>query len=86
MTNTIFLFIEIHMNISLRNQLMKMQLTCCQKVRALTLRECNWTQEEVAADLGVRVRTNQRLEKDALLQEVGKDKVPLRKAGSGRKR
>ena len=42
-----------------------MQLTCCQKVRALTLRECNWTQQEVAADLGVNVRTIQRLEKDA---------------------
>ena len=63
-----------------------MQLTCCQKVRALTLRECNWTQEDVAADLGVTVRTIQRLEKEARRQNVGKDAAPLRKAGSGRKR
>ena len=63
-----------------------MQLTCCQKVRALTLRECNWTQQEVAADLGVNVRTIQRLEKDAALQKVGKEEAPVRKEGSGRKR
>ena len=50
------------------------------------MRECNWTQQEVAADLGVNVRTIQRLEKDAGLQKVGKDEAPVRKAGSGRKR
>ena len=50
------------------------------------MRECNWTQQEVAADLGVNVRTIQRLEKDAALQKVGKDEAPVRKAGSGRKR
>ena len=64
----------------------KMQLSCCQKVRAHTLRQCNWTQEEVAADIGVNVRTIQRLEKDVARQEDGKDEVPMRKPGSGRKR
>ena len=62
-----------------------MQLTCCQKVRALTLRECNWMQEDVAYELGLTVRTIQRLEKEARQQNVGKDAAPLRKAGSGRK-
>ena len=63
-----------------------MQLTCCQKVRALTLRECNWTQQEVAADLGVTVRTIQRLEREAEQQKIDKDVAPVRKAGSGRRR
>ena len=74
------------MNRNQRNQLCKVQLTCCQKVRALTLRECNWTQEEVAADIGMNVKTIQRLEKDAALQEDGKDEVPMRKPGSVSKR
>ena len=63
-----------------------MQLTCCQKVRALTLRECNWTQQEVAEEMGVTVRTIQRLEQEARRQKVGRDAAPLRIAGSGRKR
>ena len=72
-----------------RNQKCKMQLTCCQKVRARSLRECNWTQKVVADDLGVTVRTIQRLERlerDAELQKVGRDVAPVRKQGSGRKR
>ena len=68
------------------SQCLKMQLTCCQKVRALTLRECNWTQQEVAADLGVTVRTIQRLEREAEQQKIDKDVAPVRKAGSGRRR
>ena len=63
-----------------------MQLTCCQKVRALTLRECNWTQQEVAEEMGVTVRTIQKLEQEARRQKVGRDAAPLRIAGSGRKR
>ena len=74
------------MNRNQRNQLCKMELTCCKKVRALTLKECNWTQEEVAVKIGVNVRTIQRLEKDAALQEDVKDDVPMRKPGFGRKR
>ena len=64
----------------------KMQLTCCQKVRALTLRGCGWTLDEVAADLDVTVRTIQRLVKNVKVQKSGKDVAPLRRPGSGRKR
>ena len=66
--------------------MVKMQLTCCQKVRALTLRECGWTLEDVAAEMGVTVRTIQRIEKQAREQQVGKGVAPVRKVGSGRKR
>ena len=50
------------------------------------MRECNWTQQEVAADLGVTVRTIQRLEREAEQQKIDKDVAPVRKAGSGRRR
>ena len=38
-----------------------MQLSCCQQTRALKPLECFKTQEEVAENLGVSVRTIQRL-------------------------
>ena len=46
--------------------------------------QSTYVEEDVNADLGVNVRTIQRLEQDAALLEVGKDKAPLRKPGSGR--
>ena len=42
-------------------------------------------QEDVVDELGLTVRTIQRLEKEARQQNVGKGAAPLRKAGSGRK-
>ena len=42
------------------------------------MRECNWTQEDNTDELGVTVRTIQRLEKEARRQNVGKDTAPLR--------
>ena len=61
-----------------------MQLQEGDKVRALTLRECGWSQERVAADLGVHKRTIQRLEAKA--KKMKKGEIPQRKVGSGLKR
>ena len=61
-----------------------MHLQESDKVRALTLRECGWSQERVAADLGVHKRTIQRLETNA--KKLKKGEIPQRKVGSGPKR
>ena len=62
-----------------------MQLSCCQQTRALKLLECFKTQEEVAENLGVSVRTIQRLSVKVKEQTVAKAEAPQRKVGSGRK-
>ena len=58
-----------------------MQLRECDNVRALTLRECGWSQERVAADLGVHTRTIQRVESND--KKMKKGEIPQRKVGSG---
>ena len=47
------------------------------------MRECNWTQQEVAEEMGVTVRTIQRLEQEARRQKVGRVAALLRIAGFG---
>ena len=51
----------------------------------LTLLECSKTQEEVAEDLGVSLRTIQRLSVKAKEQNDAKAEAPQRKGGTGRK-
>ena len=58
-----------------------MQLKEKDKSRALTFRECGWIQARVAEDLGVNVRTIQRLEERS--KKLKKGEIPQRKVGSG---
>ena len=48
------------------------------------MRECGWTQARVAEDLGVNVRTIQRLEQRS--KKLKKGEIPERKVGSGPRR
>ena len=48
------------------------------------MRECGWTQARVAEDLGVNVRTIQRLEERS--KKLKKGEIPQRKVGSGPRR
>ena len=52
--------------------------------KALTFRECGWIQARVAEDLGVNVRTIQRLEERG--KKLKKGEIPQRKVGSGPRR
>ena len=48
------------------------------------MRECGWTQARVAEDLGVNVRTIQRLQERS--KKLKKGEIPQRKVGSGPRR